>query len=121
MRTLPLVLVLLLTAACGTTTPAAGLGTVTGTVVISPCRPVERVGDPPCPPRPGIAVHFAPVGGGSTVSATTDSIGTYRVRLAAGDYQASAEGGIVPSQPVPVTVTAGATVTLNLSVDSGIR
>jgi hypothetical protein len=119
MRT-ALLLLLLLAAACGAISPPSQ-GTVTGTVVVSPCRPVERAGDPPCPPQPGIAVHFQPTGGGSALSATTDSTGTYRVQLPAGDYQASAGGGIVPAQPKAVTVVAGGTVTLNFSVDSGIR
>ena len=115
-----LLLTLVLAVACGAY-GSPGEGTVTGTVVISPCRPVERAGDPPCPPRPGITVRFQPVSGGSAVSATTDASGTYRVRLAAGDYQASASGGIGPARTTPVTVSAGATVTLDLVVDSGIR
>lgn len=120
MRTPLLLVTLVLAAACGTY-GSPGQGTVTGTVVISPCRPVERAGDPPCPPRPGIAVHFQPVAGGTTVSATTDASGTYRVQLPAGDYLAGASGGIGPGRTTRVTVTAGATVTLDLVVDSGIR
>jgi len=115
------VLVVALSAACGTNASPPAQGTVTGTVVISPCRPVERAGDPPCPPRPGISVKFQPTGGGSPVSTTTDAAGTYLVRLPAGDYQASASGGILPSPPRQVAVAAGATVVLDLTVDSGIR
>jgi Carboxypeptidase regulatory-like domain len=120
MRSLLVFLVALLPLACASY-PSPGQGTVTGTVVVSPCRPVERPGDPPCPPRPGLTVSFQPVGGGGPFSTTTDASGTYREQLVAGDYLVSASGGIAPSRPTRVTVTAGATVTLNLSVDSGIR
>jgi len=110
-----------LLAACASPLQPPGQGAVTGTVTISPCRPVERAGDPPCPPRPGITVGFQPVGGGSTVTAVTDAGGTYLVRLAPGDYLVRAAGGIAPGPATPVTVIAGSTVTLNLVVDSGIR
>ncbi len=102
--------------------PAAS-GTVTGTVVIGPCRPVERVGDPPCPPRPGIKVHFDPASSSPSASGTaiTDAGGAYSIRLPAGGYDAWAEGGIARARAVRVTVQSGQTVTLNLNVDSGIR
>jgi carboxypeptidase family protein len=100
--------------------PAPAAGTVTGTVIIAPCRPVEMPGQPPCPPRPGIRVHFDQ---NSTTRATavTDAGGTYAASLAPGTYQVWAEGGIVRPAAVSVTIVAGQTVTLNLTVDSGIR
>lgn len=101
--------------------PAAAPGTVTGTVIIAPCRPVERVGDPPCPPRPGIKVHFEQ-SSVTKATALTDGTGTYVVTLAPGVYDVWAEGGLPGrGKPVPVTVVSGQTVTLNLTVDSGIR
>jgi hypothetical protein len=101
--------------------PAAAPGTVTGTVVIAPCRPVERVGDPPCPPRPGIKVHFER-SAATVATALTDATGTYRVTLGPGAYDVWAEGGLPGrGRTVPVTVVSGQTVTLNLDVDSGIR
>jgi hypothetical protein len=111
-----------LLAGCGSMlpAPAVGIGTVTGTVVIAPCRPVERVGDPPCPPRPGIKVHFEQ-GSSAVATAVTDAAGAYRASLPAGAYEVWAEGGIGRAPGVRVTVAAGQTVTLNLNVDSGIR
>jgi hypothetical protein len=100
--------------------PAAAPGTVSGTVVIAPCRPVERVGDPPCPPRPGIKVHFEQ-SSVSKATALTDASGTYVVTLAPGVYDVWAEGGIGRGRTVPVTVVSARAVTLNLTVDSGIR
>jgi len=100
--------------------PAPAAGTVTGTVTISPCRPVDRLGDPPCPPRPGIKVHFEQ-GSAAAATAVTDGTGTYSASLAPGTYQVWAEGGMSKGPFVPVSVVAGQVVTLNLVVDSGIR
>ena len=94
-------------------------GTVTGTVIIAPCQPVQQVGSPPCPPRPGIRVHLDGPSAGAT--AITGPTGTYVAELPPGTYQVWAEGGIVRPAPVTVTVVSGQTVTLNLTVDSGIR
>ena len=122
---LGLFLMLLAGAACGGVTIGGSqpvvTGTVTGSVAISPCRPVERPGDPPCPPRPGVPVHFQPVAGGSAVTTLTDAGGRYRVTLAAGEYEARAEGGIGPGRVFRVSVPKGGTVTLEIVVDSGIR
>jgi hypothetical protein len=108
--------------ACGATTsdanPGAGAaGTVTGTVVVAPCRPVERAGDPPCPPRAGVEVDFA---GPVSRAVKTDAGGVYQVSVPAGSYTVTVRAGIRP-QPTSVTVAAGQLVTLNLSIDSGIR
>src|SRR2546430_17735218 len=101
--------------------PAAAPGTVTGTVVIAPCHPgPDRVGDPPCPPRPGINVHFEQAAT-NKATAVTDATGTYRVTLAPGTYDVWAEGGIGRGRTTPVTVVSAQTVTLNLNVDSGMR
>ena len=121
MRILAGALALLLVAACGALgrEPGVATGAVTGTVVVAPCRPVERVGDPPCPPRPGIKVHFER--GSAATVAVTNPDGVYSVRLAAGTYDVWAEGGIGRPQPVRVTVQPGDALTVNLTVDSGIR
>ena len=124
MRLLLATAALALLSACGSPyaplPPAPAAGTVTGTVVIAPCQPVERPGQPPCPPRPGIRVLFDQR---STTRATavTDGTGTYVASLAPGTYEVWAEGGIARPAAVPVTVVAGQSVTLNLTVDSGIR
>ena len=110
----------LLLAGCGAgATP--GEGTVTGTVTISPCSPVERVGGTPCPPRPGLVVSFQPIAGGAARTATTDQAGIYWIDLPPGDYDARAAGGIVAGPLRRVTVRTGETLTVNFDVDSGIR
>ena len=121
MRILAGALALLALAGCGAIgpEPGASTGAVTGTVVLAPCRPVERVGDPPCPPRPGVKVHFER--GSAAAVAVTNQNGVYSVRLVAGTYDVWAEGGIARPQPVRVTVQPGDTLTVNLTVDSGIR
>ena len=120
MRILTAALALVVLGGCAGAPIAPGaMGTVTGTVVIAPCRPVERVGDPPCPPRPGIKVHFDQAA--SSPTAVTDGAGVYSIRLPAGDYRVWAEGGIARGPSTRVSVVAGQVVTLNLNVDSGIR
>lgn len=106
---------LLLLAACGA--PGTPSGTLTGTVVAAPCRPVERVGDPPCPPVPGVTVT---VGSTHTI---TDAAGVYRVTLPPGTYRVTVTAGVrqVPAEPASVTVVAGRATTVNLTYDSGIR
>lgn len=105
-------------AACGGVgvTPAAQ-GTLIGKVVASPCRPVERVGDPPCPPVPGVTVELG------RVTAVTDATGTYRVTLPAGTYPIKIKAGARerPANPASVTVPAGSDQVLDLTYDSGIR
>ena len=100
--------------------PAPAAGTVTGTVTVAPCRPVEMPGQPPCPPRAGIRVHFDQAAT-TRATALTDGSGTYVASLTPGTYQVWAEGGIARPAAVAVTVAAGQSVTLNLVVDSGIR
>ena|SRR6266851_3816112 len=101
--------------------PAQAAGTVTGTVVVSPCHPgPDRVGDPPCPPRPGLKVHFDQASV-TQAAAVTDATGTYVASLDPGDYEVWAEGGMGRGKTVPVRVLSRQTVTLNLTVDSGMR
>ena len=100
--------------------PSPEPATVSGFVTLSPCRPVVRPGDPPCPPAPGVSVDFVPGGGGSTVSATTDSGGAYSVTLAPGTYEARLKRGLDRSGR-RFTVAAGQHLTLDLTFDSGIR
>ena len=99
----------------GTTT--GSLSSVSGHVVASPCRPVERSGDPPCPPVAGVTVGFG------TITAVTDSTGTYVVNLPPGTYPIKIKAGNWerPATPASVTVKSGDTIILNLTYDSGIR
>jgi hypothetical protein len=121
MKTLTPLLALLLLVGCAGPTQPPAQGTVTGIVSITPCFPVERPGQPPCPPRPGIAVDFQPVAGGTVQTTKTDPTGTYWIDLPAGDYDATVEAGIRREPPRRVTVLAGKTITVNFAVDSGIR
>ena len=123
MRLLPAATALILICACGgsaTTSPQPAQATVTGTVRLAPCRPVERIGDPPCPPVPGVRVEFASVAGGPHTGAVTDAAGSYSVRLAPGSYQTSVSRGLGRTSE-RVTVAAGELLQLDLSVDVGIR
>ena len=125
MRPLLLAAVLALSVATGCGSyrfgpPSPEPATVSGFVTLSPCRPVERPGDPPCPPAPRVTVDFVPTGGGSTVSATTDSGGAYSVSLAPGAYDARLRRGLDRGAR-RFTVAAGQRLTLDLTFDSGIR
>ena len=97
-------------------------GVVAGTVVISPCRPVERAGDPPCPPAPGYTFDLVPIAGTRpTRTVTTDQDGYYRATLQAGSYEARSRSFLKARGGRLIEVTAGATVTQNLTFDEGIR
>lgn len=122
-RTLIAVLIGCVLTGCGAsavTPPAPQPATVTGTVRVSPCRPVERLGDPPCPPAAGIAIEFVPTGGGATLRTTTDAGGQYRISLGPGSYQARPSRGL-GRNPQQVSVSAGQTLQLDLTFDVGIR
>ena len=103
--------------ACGPAALPAPGTTVTGTVVAAPCRPVERPGDPPCPPVPGVTVVIG------SARAVTDANGVYRLTVAPGTYAVSVIAGArqVPAQPARLTVPATGPLTVNLTFDSGIR
>jgi hypothetical protein len=113
---------LALLTACGVAVTSADQpGTVTGQVRMSPCRPVQRVDDPPCPPVAGVPVELDEVGGtGARFSAVTDASGTYRAEVRAGTYEVRAERGVV-KMPAIVTVARGQTVHVDLTFDAGIR
>lgn len=116
-------LFLILVSGCGSagsSPPPPAEGIVTGTVRLSPCRPVERAGDPPCPPAPGVEVRFQPVSGGAPGSAVTDSAGIYSVRLTPGTYQTAVSRGLLRNS-ARVTVASGDRLSLDLTVDVGIR
>ncbi len=94
-------------------------GSLSGSVTASPCRPVERIGDPPCPPVPNVQVDF--IGSDAqTVSVSTDASGHYQVALRPGSYQVHVRSGF-RSQPERVVVAARQSVALDLTFDSGLR
>ena len=125
MRNVVVAVLLLLTAACGAYQfppgSSGGTGTVTGSVVVYPCAPVESV-DNPCRGRsiPGLEIDFA--SGNTTKAAVTDSTGHYAIDLDAGTWKARIKSYMrIMSGPVSVNVTAGSTVIADYVVDSGIR
>ena len=104
----------------GVTPTSPALACVTGTVRISPCRPVERVGDPPCQPVPGMTIEFIPTGAGTSVGATSDGSGRYSVSLKPGTYDARASRGMGRGSQ-RVTVGPGEQLQVDLTFDVGIR
>jgi hypothetical protein len=102
--------------------PATGKGTVSGTVTVVPCAPVEKA-DAPCQGRPAgnIALIFTSPSNGQ-VTAATDSAGNYAVELTAGRWTVSVKGYMrVISGPSTVTVESGDSLVANYVLDSGIR
>jgi hypothetical protein len=69
---------------------------------------------------PGVALTFK--NGAHTVGAKTTSDGFYSVELPAGTWSVSAAGYMrILSGPLTVVVEAGADITANYVVDTGIR
>ena len=98
--------------------PRGPVGTVTGEVTESPCRPVQSPEDGACPGVPAVEVSFQ--GRAGTAHALTNALGIYRIELPAGRYTAEVGAGL-RHFPVKVTVFGHATVRLDLSFDAGIR
>ena len=138
MRNVLLGMLVLLTAACGAYSfPGAspsGTGTVTGTVSVMPCGPLEQVppkqpGPPaepqsavPCRMMAATGVELSFTSGDRVASTLTDSNGRYRIELPEGTYKVSAKNyRRIVSGPAAVSVKAGSTVTADYLLDSGIR
>jgi hypothetical protein len=109
------VLALSLPALAGSATTATGLR---GHVTIGPLTPVCRVGTPCSGPAKNTALVFQH--GSKIYRVTTDGYGNYRIPLSAGSYGVRASKGM-SIRPAVVTVVAGRTRTVNLSIDTGIR
>jgi len=109
--------------------PIPAVGYLEGQVSIGPLQPVERVGVPPPTPSPaactarGLVVYAADTG----AEAARFSLGPdcyYSVALPAGTFQVQLDRrGIDFSKDLPkvVTIVAGQTTRLDLSIDTGIR
>jgi carboxypeptidase family protein len=121
--------------ACGQISPGGAMGTLTGDVVAGPTCPVEHI-DNPCPPRPIanrevlIQVRTSaatPANTPQTVATTkTDTNGHFSVSVPPGDYTvrvAIIPGTIGMRQDMPsdVTVVAGQTAYIKITLDTGIR
>ncbi len=97
-------------------------GIVQGTVTISPCRPVERPDDPPCPPAANVTLQFQGLDEPDSIfTTTTDANGWYQIGLPEGTYQVTLRESSINKTPQEVTVTAGETTTADLMFDTGIR
>lgn len=126
-----IVLLLVVTSACGAYHfpggPPPGTGTVTGHVTVIPCGgPVEPAqpeqGFAPCKMRPvsGLEIDF--ISAGTTYSARTDAESRYTIQLPEGTYMVSARPYMrIVSGPPAVTVKASSTIIADYAFDSGIR
>ena len=128
-RLLPLlVLAVLLAAAAGCTGNGTGKATLQGQVTIGPLCPVERP-DRPCLPTPETyaarkVVVLRPDGVTVVATVPLNATGYYRAELDPGTYVVDINhAGIDRSPEVPRTVTlrSGETLTLDISIDTGLR
>jgi type 1 fimbria pilin len=129
MRNGLLAVLVLVTAACGAYHvpggSAGGTGTVTGSVTVIPCGPVQPAQPDfaPCKMRPsaGLEIDFTSDSGAVT-STKTGSDGRYTIELPAGPYKVTVKNYMrVISGPPNVSVKAGSTVVADYVLDSGIR
>src|SRR5579864_3136920 len=112
-----------------TAASSAAMGYLEGRASIGPLQPVERVGVPAPTPSPaactarGLVVFDALTGAEATRFDLAFDC-TYRVALAPGSYRVELQRrGIDSSKDLPrtVTISAGQTTRLDISIDTGIR
>jgi hypothetical protein len=115
-RRLLLLAALPLLAACGGGGPAAGKGTLFGTVSRGPGGACPSQEDPCAIPASGMTLSFSR-GGSPSVSTTTGAKGHYRVRLPPGRY---AVEGPQPLKPRHVEVEAGESRRVDFAADTKI-
>ena len=129
MRSLLLVALLALTAACGAyqfpgspSSPSPATATVTGRVLSVPCAPVEQPNNV-CAGRPVPKLEIDYVQGGAVAARTvTDGSGSYFVELQPGTYAVKLKTYMrVLKGPLTLTVAAGSSVTADYILDNGIR
>jgi hypothetical protein len=109
--------------------PSSTLGYLEGQAAIGPLQPVERVGASPPTPSPAACtarglVIVAADSGSEVQRFAFGPDCTYRVALGAGTYRVELDRrGIDLSKSLPqtVTITAGQTTRLDVSIDTGIR
>jgi hypothetical protein len=116
-------MILVVGAACGAYHyPGAtgGTGTVTGSVIVVPCGPVQPA-DKACAGRfAGMELDFT--SGATTAATTTDANGNFTIELAVGTWNVSVvKFTRIVSGPRTITVHAGDSIVANYVVDSGIR
>lgn len=117
-------MVLLTAAACGAYSfpgTSGQTGTVSGTVNVFPCAPVEQQGQP-CKNMPGVGLQIIFSGDPGSKTATVDSNGHYSIELASGTWKVSVKPiARIVSGPTTLNVPAGGSVHADYVVDSGIR
>ena len=125
MRLVVIAGLIFLTVACGAYSfPGGGTtatGTVSGTVRVVPCAPVEQQGDA-CQGNVGTGQTIVFTNGDQTKTATVDSTGHYSINLAAGHWKVSFKGiARIVTGPAEIDVAAGGSIQADYVVDSGIR
>lgn len=114
----------LLLAACARPTPVPDSG-VAGRVWVGPTCPVVQEGAE-CPDQPLEAdLEVAGSSGRIVARVRSASDGSYRIPLAPGTYVLTpltpGDAGLPSAPPLPIEVTAGAWLALDVHYDSGIR
>lgn len=104
--------------------PLEGVAILSGTVLLSPTCPVERMPpDPNCAPRAYVTDVYAMQNGRIVAETRTTSAGEYVLDLPPGAYTIRADGGNVFPTCVEASVTLaeGERRTKDISCDTGIR
>ena len=115
--------------ATATAASSSAMGYLEGRASIGPLQPVERVGVPAPTPSPAACtarglVVFGAQTGWEVTRFDLASDCTYRVALSPGTYRVELQRrGIDRSKDLPqtVTISAGQTSRLDISIDTGIR
>jgi len=112
-------------AQCPNVSPAKKSG-ITGTVILSPTCPVERIPpDPNCAPKPyATSINILKTGNmGIVKTIQSNGKGVFSVDLDSGFYTLEVQGGnVLPRCPeVSVEVKSGQYTTTEISCDTGIR
>ena len=119
----------LLLVGCAPQPSVPAIGSIQVDALAGPVCPVEtEPPDPDCAPRPveGALILVQPADGRDIVVAQgeTDGDGRVLLDLPGGDYLVfgAAVGGLIGTpEPMPITVEAGETVSVELGYDTGIR
>ncbi len=122
-RLIPLVLVIVLLAACAPSQAPATDSGVEGRVTMGPMCPVMRL-DQPCPDQPYQAtLTVLNLAGKKVAQVQADVNGLYQIALQPGDYILHPESpNVMPhAQDQPFTVIAGQFTKMDIVYDSGIR
>jgi hypothetical protein len=125
MRLLVLGGLVVLTAACGAYQFPGGTtaqtGNLSGSVMVTPCAPVEQP-DQPCKGVYGTGLQIVFADGSSLASTAVAASGRYSIDLPAGTWKVSFKGiARILTGPTTVTIPAGGSVVADYLVDSGIR